>query len=131
MELGGNRLVKYRLTHQPLVVTISAVTDAKDALSIAVAQLGGEERSWVVRVVMMTWYWLLLSLESTFSRLIPCTGHVISDWRRGVSTHCCMESIAVTIKTISALVTLKPVVTPAFFQTYLSNALKVKRFSLV
>ena len=42
-----------------------------------------------------------------------------------------MESIAVTIKTISALVALKPVVTPAFFQTYLSNALKVKRFSLV
>ena len=53
-------------------------------------------------------------------------GHVVSDWRRNVSTHCCMESISVTIKTVSAMVALKPVITPAYFDAYLSSALKVR-----
>ena len=37
-----------------------------------------------------------------------------------------METIAVTIKTISAMVALKPVVTPAFFHAFLTAALKVR-----
>ena len=41
IEFGGNRLVKYRLCHRPLVVTISAVTGSKEALIAAVAKLGG------------------------------------------------------------------------------------------
>jgi len=35
-----------------------------------------------------------------------------------------MESISVTIKTVSAMVALKPVITPAYFDAYLSSALK-------
>jgi len=92
LEFGGNRLVKFYLRYQPLVVTISGVSDeVKASLALTVGKLGG---------------------------------HVVSDWRRNVSTHCCMESISVTIKTVSAMVALKPVVTPAYFDAYLSAALK-------
>ena len=39
-----------------------------------------------------------------------------------------METIAVTIKTISAMVALKPVVTPAYFHAFLTAALKVSDY---
>ena len=43
VEFGGNRLVKFHLRRRPLVVTVSAISDAaKDALVSAVAKLGGE-----------------------------------------------------------------------------------------